>query len=472
MDPLNLVFILPELGLTLLAFAVLLLGVFQKVKTHVAGLCLIGIIATAFFLPTSFEAGSHFFSGMLANDGISRIFRQLIVLMVGFIILLSMGYKELTDEDKTEYYFFLLVMAVSMMLAVSSNNLMMVYITLETISILSYIMAGFLKRDMFSSEAGVKYFLFGALSTGITLYGISLVYGLFGTLDLGNILMMLMNPSGNMIALSVAVILVLAGFAFKCSLVPFHMWTPDVYQGAPTPVAALFSLAPKAVGFAFLMRIFALGFGPFVTHWGMLAACIAGLTMTIGNLMALKQDNMKRLLAYSTIAQAGYIFVGICVGTEGGLLAVLFYLVVYTIMNVGAFAAVIAFFNSVKSENIQDYAGMYKKDPLNAIVLAVSLLSLAGIPPLAGFMAKFFILAAAIEAKHILLAVVMVINSVIALYYYVRVIKVMFLDEPKNPAVVAQAMPLQWAMIIVLIANLLIGIFPQDLMSWFLRFLS
>ena len=399
------------------------------------------------------------------------IFRQILLLIAAMIILLSMGYKDLPQEDKAEYYFFLLIVTVSMMLAVAANNLMMIYIALETISIVSYIMAGFLKRDIFSSEAGVKYFLFGALSTGITLYGISLIYGLLGTLGLTSVTGILTTGAVHPAVLAVALILVLVGFAFKCSLVPFHMWTPDVYQGAPTPVAAFLSVGPKAVGFVFFLRVFVENFQAAFPYWMPLAAFIALLTMTIGNMAALKQDNIKRLLAYSTIAQAGYMFVGLAVGTPAGIQATLFYVFVYTLMNVGAFGSVIAVANTVKSERIEDYAGMYKKDPMTAIILTVSLLSLAGIPPLAGFMAKFFILAAAVEAKIILIAIAIVLNSVIALYYYVKVIKTMFLDEPRQITIAPRSLAIQAVLIITLIANLAIGIWPLPVIHWLIHFL-
>ncbi len=461
---------------------VLMAGAFGRYKSLAGELSLAGLILAAFVLPASFNAGPAAFSGMLVNDGLAMIFRPILILAAGMIILLSLGDKNLPAEDGPEYYFFLLVATVSMLLAVAANNLMMIYIALESISIVSYIMAGFLKRDVFSSEAGVKYFLFGALSTGITLYGISLIYGLFGTLDLNLIREILAAGEVNHLALSVALVLALVGFAFKCSLVPFHMWTPDVYQGAPTPVAAFFSVAPKAVGFAFFLRVFVENFQGVFSYWTPLAGFMALLTMTIGNIAALKQENVKRLLAYSTIAQAGYIFVGLAVGTPEGIKATLYYIFIYTLMNLGAFGCVIAVANTIKSDRIEDYAGLYKREPLLAIVLTVSLLSLAGIPPLAGFLAKFFILASAVEAKYVLLAVAVVLNSVIALYYYAKIIKVMFLDEPK-PLMVAptdfskndgsQCWPLacrtvavQLVLMGTLIANLFLGLWPHPIIGW------
>lgn len=466
MDHLNLQSIFPEIVLVFFAVVVLISGVFERHQKMAGALSLGGVFLSGFLMPASLSAGSASFSGMLVCDGFSVIFRAIFLMIAGMVILLSMGAGDLPEEDKPEYYFFLLIVTVAMMLAVAANNLMMIYIALETISIVSYIMAGFLKRDLFSSEAGMKYFLFGALSTGITLYGLSLVYGLFGALDLNLIAATLTAGSVDHFALWVALILVFAGLAFKCSLVPFHMWTPDVYQGAPTPVAAFFSVGPKAVGFVFFLRVFVENFQPAFLAWTPLAGTIAVLTMTVGNIVALKQDNIKRLLAYSTIAQAGYIFVGLALGAPAGINATVFYMFVYMFMNLGAFGSVIAVANTVKSDRIEDYAGMYKKDPTLTVILTVSLLSLAGIPPLAGFMAKFFILAAAVEAKFIILALAVVLNSVIALAYYVKVIKTMFLDEPKASAVVPLPGTIRLALTVTLIANLLIGIWPHPTIHW------
>ena len=443
-------------------------GVFSRPKSRnlLGVFAFMGVVVSAFLIPASFKAGPLFFSGMVINDPFSVFLRVVILLVAGLIVLISIGYQALDEEDIAEYYFFLLSVTVAMMIAVASNNLMMIYIALEGISLISYIMAGYLKRDIFSSEAGMKYFLFGALSTGVTLYGISLIYGLFGALDLNLIFSSFSTGVVHQPLLLLALVFVLVGFGFKCSLVPFHMWTPDVYEGAPTPVAALLSVGPKAVGFAFLLRVFVENFRPAFPHWGFLAVLISVLTMTAGNIMALGQNNMKRLLAYSTIAQAGYIFLGLALATSAGIKASLFYIFVYTLMNLGAFGAVIVISNNIKSESLQDYAGLYKKDPLTAVILAVSLLSLAGIPPLAGFLAKFFILAAAVEAKSIALAVIVVVNSVIALYYYIKVVKFMFLDEPQKTSLPSRSSALHLALVITLVGNIVLGIWPHPVINW------
>ena len=460
----NLNLIYPEIVLAVFALGLLMIGVFVPSRKLLGVLALAGVIVSAAFLPSSFQIQPDLFLNMLVNDRFSVFFREVILLIAGLVILLSMGYKGGDEEDRGEYYFFILTVTLSMMLGVSTNNLMMIYIVLETVSVISYLLAGYLKRDVFSSEAGIKYFLFGALSTGITLYGISLIYGLFGTLNLSMIFSIMSGGGVNPLTWIFISILLLIGFGFKCSLVPFHLWTPDVYEGAPSPVAAFLSVRPKAMGFAFLMRTFLPD-----SQWTLLAGILSIVTMTVGNITALKQNNIKRLLAYSTIAHAGFILLGLTVGLSSslGINVTLFYILVYTLMNLGAFGCVILISNIIKSETIDDYAGLYKRDPLIAVVLAVLLLSLAGIPPLAGFFAKFFILAAVVQSKYFFLAGVAVLNSVVALYYYAKVIKFMFFNEPKDvPFVLPQALILKLTVGTIMIANIIIGIWPQFLMDW------
>lgn len=461
-------FILPELVLVFFSFIILMGSVFSRRRIFPSGaLAFSGVVLSALiFLNSPASSGYSLFFGLLTHDPFAVFFRGIILLAGGITILLSLGYTQLAKEDTGEYYFFLLTIAASMMLAVASHHLLMIYLTVEAVSIVSYILVGYLKRNMFSSEAGIKYFLFGAVSTGIMLYGMSLVYGLFGTLDWALILQSQAAHPVNEAALFLALILVFAGFCFKCSLAPFHMWTPDVYEGAPTPVAALLSVGSKAVGFALILRIFVLSFPLTTLPWTPLAGAVAVLTMTAGNLIALRQNNIKRLLAYSTIAQAGYILVGLTLATPLGIKAALFYIVVYTFMNLSAFGAVILIANSIKSEIITDYSGLYKNDPWAAVILAVSLFSLAGIPPLAGFLAKFLILAAAVEGGNFILAIAAVVNSVIAFYYYARVVKFMFFREPNKESLPIKSPALKSASIILAATNVILGIWPHPVIHW------
>jgi len=462
-------FILPEIILTVTALGAMVWGAFPRYKKGAGILALLGILISACFLP---QIGATAFFGMLVNDGFAVFFRTVLLFIVGLVILLSLGYREIEDDGLAEYYFFLLIVTVSMLVAVAANNLMMIYIAIEAISIVSYVLVGYSRRDLLSSEGGVKYFLFGALSTGVMLYGVSLIYGLFGSLDLNVISQILAAGSVNQLALTIALLLTLVGLGFKASVAPFHMWTPDVYQGAPTPITGFLSVGPKAVGFALLLRLFVLNFPSFQGQWTTLAVAIAMATMTLGNVMAIGQSNVKRLLAFSSIAQAGYILIGLAVGTVAGMNAVLFYVFIYALMNLGAFGAVIMISNSVKSDSIEDFAGYYKKDPLTAIVLTVSLLSLAGIPPLAGFLAKFFLLSAAVEAHLTTLAIVAALNSVVALYYYVRIVKFMFLHEPAETTLAPKSLALQLALLVTVLGNVILGLWPHPVLNWLTNLIS
>ncbi len=462
----SLLFIVPESILFIFACVVLFLGLTKASKEILGLVAFLGVMISALFLPFWWGPSDlSLFYNMLVNDGLSVLFREIILGITGIVILFSMGYESL-EEEAGEYYFFILAIAISMMFAVSANNLMMVYLTIEAVSLLSYVLTGFFKREESSSEAGLKYFLFGALATGIMLYGISFIYGIFGTLDFSGILTGLGQEPTKILILILALIFVLVGLCFKCGLAPFHMWVADVYQGAPTPVTALLSVGPKAVGFALLIRLFINGFSTVMPQWILLASCLAIFSMTIGNIFAIPQTNIKRLLAYSSIAQAGYIAVGLAVGTLAAVHALIFYVVIYSFMNLVAFGCVILNFRSLKSDEIDDYAGLYKKDPLAALCMTVALLSLAGIPPLAGFWAKFLILSAAIEKHFLVLAIVLILNSLVAVYYYLRIVKVMYLSEPKTHETSVKPFALRLALISGTAGILIIGIFPQLIFNW------
>ena len=470
----SLKYFLPELIVTGFALAVLILGLFVKRRAALGALSLLGILAAVLFMPQSYHATSSLFSNMLLNDSFSEFFKEIALLITGLVILISMGYRVFSDEDAGEYYFLLLAVSVAMMIAVSSNNLMMIYVALEAVSLISYILVAFLKEDGLSSEAGLKYFLFGALATGVMLYGISFVYGLFGTTDLAAISWILKAGDINVSAAVIALILILAGLSFKCALVPFHMWVPDAYQGAPTPITAFISAGPKAIGFAVLIRIFLKNFFPLFPNWSELVSVISIVTMTAGNILAINQEDIKRMLGYSSIAQAGYILIGFVVGTALGITGVMYYILAYILMNLGAFGCVVLVSNGIKSDRIEEYSGLSKREPALAFLLTVFLLSLAGIPPLAGFFGKFLVFAAAIQSKYYMLAVAGAVNSVLALYYYVKVVKFMYLGEPRamtaglktHGFVSLETGAVKLALIIALIGVLVVGIFPVPFLSW------
>jgi len=458
-------YIYPELILLIFSVAILTLGLFSKKSGLYGILSLLGVTVSAFCLHNNFPAPAPIFSNLLLSDSFSRFFKELSLVVTFIVILISMGYRIIKEEDEPEYYFLLLVITCAMMLAVSSGNLVMIYVAMEAVSIISYILVGFRKHDALSNEAALKYFLFGTLATGIMLYGISFIYGLFGTTDLSVVHTALVSKGINNVTLSAALLLIFAGIAFKCALVPFHMWVPDAYQGAPTSITAFISVGPKIVGFVVLLRVFLKDFLPVFPAWSGFFTVICVATMTAGNIIAISQTNIKRMLAYSSIAQAGYILIGFITGTPLGIMAVLFYIFVYAIMNLGAFACVTLISDSIKSDSIKDYAGLSKRDPVSAFMLALFLLSLAGIPPLAGFMGKFLLFAAAIESKLVFLAIAAAINSVIAFYYYVYVIKCMYLDEPQILDVQPKSTALQTALIIAIAGILIIGIWPLPVLS-------
>jgi len=347
-----------------------------------------------------------------------------------------------------EFYGILIVATLGMSLMSAASDLILVFLSLETASICLYILAGFLRDSPRSTEAGLKYYLFGSFMAGLFLYGLSLLYGFTGSTNLND----LAAPLGTMITsgapglfgVMIALLLVLAGFGFKVAAVPFHFWTPDVYEGAPTPVTAFVSTASKAASFALLMRVFITVWpANAVIYWASLLAAIAFITMTLGNLLALVQSNIKRMLAYSSIAQAGYTLIGVVALTQTnlGAASVAFYMLMYVLTNIAAFTVVIAVSNATGSDEIKDFAGLSRRSPYLALAMVLALLSLSGVPPLAGFFGKFFLFAAAVEAGYVWLAVVGVLNAILALYYYLTVIKVMYVDQTDDvrPISISQA---------------------------------
>ncbi|MBN1568277.1 MAG: NADH-quinone oxidoreductase subunit N [Acidobacteria bacterium] len=387
-------------------------------------------------------ARSAFF-GVLAVDPIAVFFKCFLILTSFLILLATPKSMEFSQSHLGEFYALLLGVTLAMLLLASSIDMLMLYLSLETVSIGSYIMVGYLKNDRQSNEASLKYLLFGVIATGSMLYGFTLLYGLTGTTKIAavrNILATSSASSDNSFILLVATVLVIAGFGFKTAAVPFHFWCPDVYSGAPTPVTAFLSIAPKAAGFAALMRFFytGLSYSPandgtwtqfsFI-NWQILLLIISVITMTLGNIAALRQDNMKRMLAYSSIAHAGYILMGVVVLTSQGLQSVLIYLITYLFMNLGAFLIVIEIYNRTGSFDIKDYRGFYRRSPFLTISMTIFMLSLMGIPPFAGFFGKLYVFGAAVNRDMAWFAVVGALNSVVSVYYYARVIKTMIIES-------------------------------------------
>jgi proton-translocating NADH-quinone oxidoreductase chain N len=389
---------------------------------------------------------------------------------MGLVILASDVYIRTRSEYQGEFYALLLFSAMTICLLGGATNLIMIFLAFDFLSITSYILTGDLRDDRRSTEAAIKYFLYGAALSAAMLYGMSWLYGLTGSTDLNGIAKGLMEAENTLRPVILPVlILMVAGFAFKMGAVPFHQWAPDAYEGAPTPVTAFLSAGPKIAGFAIttrvLLTVLPADLANLAMDWRTLMMAIAALTMTVGNLVALWQQNIKRLLAYSSIAQAGYILIGVVAASPRGVTAVLLYLAAYALTNLGAFAAVIAFSNQTGSDDIEDYAGLSKRAPVVALVLIVCLLSLGGIPPTAGFIGKLYLFSAAIEEGLLWLAALGVINSVISFSYYWKVIRAMYLRPTQAEDRLITSPALAVALGVTIAGVLIVGTFPGPLLT-------
>ena len=409
---------------------------------------------------------------MLVVDGLSVFFMMTILIAMILVVLSAGDYIASRSRHRGEFYAALLAATLAMMVAVSANNLVLIYLGMEFLSITSYILAGFLRNDVRSNEAAIKYFLYGSVASGVMLYGFSLLYGATGGIYLTDLAQVFQPDSGVSLALGLpALVLIITGFGFKASLVPFHQWAPDAYDGAPTPVTAFLSTASKATGFALLIRTLAIGFPGLQPEWTNGLAVLAMVSMTIGNLAALRQTNVKRLLAYSSIAQAGYILIGLATpATSGGpftgINAVLIYLFAYIFTNVGAFVTVAAVEQATGSVELKDWSGLVRRQPFLTLVMLIFLLSLAGIPPTAGFIGKFFVFGSAIQVQQYLLALVALINAVIAAFYYLNVVRYMFFEPAGDLPAFKVDRAVQVVLVVAVIMTLLIGLVPGPIIQW------
>lgn len=430
----------PEISVTLLALVVMMVSLFVRRRIIVAGVALVGLIVpTAFVIAQALTLkGTHTaFFGMLVVDQYALFFKVIFLLIAAIMVLASYEYIGKYVKADGEFYTLLLFSVVGMMFMAGTGELITIYIALELTSFPLYVMAGLLRTDQKSAEAAIKYVLLGAMSSAILLYGFALLYGLTGTTDLVGIAHAFKTAlhDGNILVL-VADVLIIAGFGFKISAVPFHMWSPDIYEGAPTPSTAFFSVGSKAAGFAAMIRVFMYGgLGQVnLTDLIIVLSIVAVLTMTLGNFVAAVQSNVKRMMAYSSIAQAGYILVGfiasLATNKPDGISALLFFILIYVITNLGAFSGIIALANMTGGDKIEDFRGLWRRAPLLSAATALCLLSLAGIPPMAGFWSKVVLFSAAWGLGQQWLVIVALLNSAISLVYYGRIVKVMFFDAP------------------------------------------
>ncbi|CAG0961639.1 NADH-quinone oxidoreductase subunit N [Anaerolineales bacterium] len=464
--------ILPEILILVLAVILLCVEPFWKEDQRrnagwlTAGGLFIAIIVSLLFgqpgEPTAV------FGGMIRFDWLGFFFKMLFMFAAVATALLLMDHEK--AGQRGEAYVMLLASVLGMNLMASSADLVMLYLAIETASIPLYILAGFILADDRSTEAGFKYLLFGTLASTVMLYGFSLVFGFAGTTNLYTLAEKLAAGQLSTLLAFAVVVLVLVGLAFKVSLVPFHFWAPDVYEGSPTPVAGFLSTASKAAGFAVLVRLFFVAFPGFAPSWTLILAALSAITMTVGNLLAISQTNIKRLLAYSSIAHAGYALIGVVAFSQLGAASVVFYLAAYIVTNLLAFGIVMAFSRITGLENLEDYAGMSRRNPWLALMMLAAFLSLSGMPPFGGFVAKVFVFAAGVEANYIWLVVVGILNSIVGVYYYLNALKYVYLyrmpnqDEEKHPIPLTR--PYAIALAVLAIGVILVGTVFAPWFSW------
>jgi NADH-quinone oxidoreductase subunit N len=476
----SLTYFYPESLLTVGVLTVVLLDLVIRNKSFLGDLAL--VVTAASLLLIALEprlSGAWLFNRMLVFDSFAVFFRALIALAAVVAVWMSIGSEEVRHCDQGEYYALLLASTLGMFLMATSANLLMAYLSLEFVSLTSYVLTGFLKHNRRSQEAALKYLIYGGVASGTMIYGMSWIYGIAGSLDF-SVINRALTTTGHVPVLTVfiALVLILAGLGYKIASVPFHMWAPDVYEGAPIPITTFLAIASKAAGFALLTRFFY----PAISHlaaggswqalrgvdWPELLLIVCIITMTLGNLAALNQDNMKRLLAYSSIAQAGYALMGFVLLSNDGIRAMLVYLFAYYIMDAGAFLVVMIVANETGREDIAAYRGLaWRGGAVPAIALSIFLLSLTGIPATIGFIGKFYVFAAAIQEKFYFLAIIGILNSVVSLYYYMRPVKAMFLDQPNGDEGPVRIEIWNYGLMGVLaVATIVLGLYPPPVIAF------
>ncbi|RJQ44488.1 MAG: NADH-quinone oxidoreductase subunit N [Nitrospiraceae bacterium] len=461
--------IIPELTIICVALMLLLLDLIVKKKGVIAA---VGIAGTFVALYGTFKLYGisepvTAFSDMFVLDGYGNFFKVIFYLNVILTICISLKYMTVEKASFGEYYALLLFATAGMMFMASAADLIVIYLGLELMALSTYILAGLMRKQLRSNEAALKYFFLGAFSSAFLLYGISLTYGLTGTTNLKEIAASLitLNLAENPIVF-LGLIFLVVSFGFKIALVPFHMWAPDVYEGAPTSITAFMSVGPKAAGFAVMGRVLFDAFGGQQVQWNSILIPLAVITMAAGSIIALAQTNIKRMLAYSSIAHAGYMLLGIIAGTPGGLTSTVNYLMIYTFMNIGAFAIIIMLRREgFQGENLEDYMGLAKSHPLASALMLIFMFSLTGIPPTAGFVGKFYVFLEAINSGYVYLAVIAVIFSAISAFFYLRVVMYMYMKDPKQEVVLTTSYSMNFALAVTAVMVLLIGVFPSFLLN-------
>ena len=468
-EEINWQLLMPELVIALTLLIVLVFDLFDSISKKVLGWMTIVGAAIALWVSIQMHLNGPVgiqFNQMFKVDNFSLFFNMIFLISTILVVLLSMSYLDRGDKKQGPYYLLILLATLGMMLMAAGNELIIVFLGLELMSLSLYVLAGYFRENPASSEAGMKYLLLGAFASAFFLYGIALIYGGAGTTSIPAIAEKITAESSSPLLLA-GMFLLVVGFGFKVAIVPFHQWAPDVYEGAPTTIAAFISAGPKAAGFAAFLRIFMEALPNLQGEWSGVLILLAMLTMTVGNVIAIAQTNIKRMLAYSSIAHAGYVLIGLAAANNDGISSAMLYLLVYCVMNIGAFGAVIlAKTEDGESLMISDYAGLGTRKPLLAMFMSVMLLSLAGFPPTAGFVGKFYIFKAAVGAGHIWLVIIGALNTAISAFYYLRVVVTMYMREPEEELEFSPyASTLVIGLIIAAVGVLLIGILPSLMLT-------
>ena len=461
--------LMPELIITLTLLIVLVFDLFDSISKAILGwMTIVGAGIALWVSIQMHQAGTvgTQFNDMFKVDNFSLFFNIIFLVSTILVALISMSYLSRDDRKQGPYYLLILLATLGMMLMAAGNELIIVFLGLELMSLSLYVLAGYFRDNPASSEAGMKYLLLGAFASAFFLYGIALIYGGAGTTNVPAIAEAITAPNKSPLLLA-GMFLLIVGFGFKVAIVPFHQWAPDVYEGAPTTIAAFISAGPKAAGFAAFLRIFMEALPSLQVEWSSVVIVLAMLTMTVGNVIAIAQTSIKRMLAYSSIAHAGYVLIGLAAANNDGISSAMLYLLVYCVMNIGAFGAVIlAKTEDGESLMISDYAGLGLRKPLLAMFMTIMLLSLAGFPPTAGFVGKFYVFKSAVQAGHIWLVIVGAINTAISAFYYLRVVVTMYMREPEEELPFASyPSTLVVGLVLAAIGVLLIGILPSLMLT-------
>jgi len=462
--------IAPEIILISTALILLLLDLLVKRKETVAFVGVIGTLLSAYVNFRLYALGwsDSILLGMFVYDGYANFFKLIFYINIILTIFISLKYMVIEEASFGEYYALLLFATSGMMIMASAADLIVLYLGLELMALSTYVLAGLIRKQLRSSEAALKYFFLGAFSSAFLLYGISLTYGLTGTTNLKEIAtsLLTLDIAGSPIFF-LGLIFFIVAFGFKIALVPFHMWAPDVYEGAPTSITAFMSVGPKAAGFAVLGRVLFDAFAGMQVQWVSILIPLSVVTMAVGSIVALAQTNIKRMLAYSSIAHAGYALLGIIAATPEGLTSTMNYLMIYTFMNIGAFAIVImlrrkGFFG----ENLEDFFGLAKRHPVASALMLIFMFSLTGIPPTAGFIGKFYVFMEAINAGYVYLVIIAVIFSVISAFFYLRVVMYMYMKEPKEEVALTTSASMGLALAVAALMVIILGVFPSYLLNF------